>query len=101
MKVVVSQNFDVHGGVVNGSVGTLKSIRYSQDSEGRRHLLSCIVHIPDADDKPLVGLPPRHLPVLQDKAEFKLKHPDTGRQLKLERYQVPIQPAYDYCTFGG
>ncbi|PBK58131.1 hypothetical protein ARMSODRAFT_842200, partial [Armillaria solidipes] len=46
MPVMISTNFDVAGGVVNGSVGTLEKIRYKTDDEGRRYALSCVVNLP-------------------------------------------------------
>ncbi|KAJ4477602.1 hypothetical protein C8R41DRAFT_706067, partial [Lentinula lateritia] len=43
MPVMITQNFDVEAGIVNGCQGTLKSIRYRTDSKGRRHAISCVV----------------------------------------------------------
>ena len=37
MPVMVTQNFDVAAGIVNGTTGTLQSIRYYTDNRGRRH----------------------------------------------------------------
>jgi hypothetical protein len=37
MPVMISQNFDVHGGVVNGCYGSLRSVRYRVDRNGNRH----------------------------------------------------------------
>ncbi|PBK92431.1 hypothetical protein ARMGADRAFT_881659, partial [Armillaria gallica] len=45
MPIMISSNFDVPGGIVNGSVGTLEKIRYKTDEEGRRYALSCIVKL--------------------------------------------------------
>jgi hypothetical protein len=47
MPVVVTENFDVQGGVVNGSTGTLRHIRYRSDDDGKRYLTSCVVELPD------------------------------------------------------
>ncbi|PCH37358.1 hypothetical protein WOLCODRAFT_83835, partial [Wolfiporia cocos MD-104 SS10] len=66
MRVLVSQNFDVHGGVVNGSVGILKSIRYTLDQNNRRHLKSCIVSIPDATADTMPHLEPGDHVILED-----------------------------------
>lgn len=46
MPVVIGQNFDVVGGVVNGSVGTLQKILFSEDDKGEQHLTSCVIEIP-------------------------------------------------------
>ncbi|KAJ3845876.1 hypothetical protein EV368DRAFT_3365, partial [Lentinula lateritia] len=43
MPVIITQNFDVHAGVVNGAQGLLKSIRYKVDEQGRRHAISCVI----------------------------------------------------------
>ncbi|KAI0349328.1 hypothetical protein OH77DRAFT_1378002, partial [Trametes cingulata] len=43
MPVVVTQNFDVQGGILNGSVGTLTKIWYKTDNiSGNRMLTSCV-----------------------------------------------------------
>ena len=49
MPVAINQNFDVAAGVVNGSYGMLRKIRYFQDREGRRYLKSCVVETPGSD----------------------------------------------------
>ena len=43
MPVSINQNFDVCAGVVNGSKGILRKIRYTTDKQGQRHLESCVV----------------------------------------------------------
>ncbi|KAJ7216235.1 hypothetical protein C8J57DRAFT_1096186, partial [Mycena rebaudengoi] len=67
MPVMFSQNFDVPGGVVNRSTGTLKSIRYVLDDNGDRHTISCIVHSEDTSDFVVPGLPNHHVVALEDK----------------------------------
>ncbi|OSC97381.1 hypothetical protein PYCCODRAFT_1332205, partial [Trametes coccinea BRFM310] len=68
MPVVVSQNYDVHGGIVNGSIGTLTAIRFIQDSSmpNRRYLKSCVVHINDVSAPSMPGLDVGDYPVLED-----------------------------------
>ncbi|KAF8059270.1 hypothetical protein FPV67DRAFT_1394737, partial [Lyophyllum atratum] len=66
MPVLVAQNFDVNGGVVNGSRGTIRSIRYTVDARGDRHLQSCVVHIPDATAEHMPGLMQNEMPILAD-----------------------------------
>ncbi|TFK86999.1 hypothetical protein K466DRAFT_451437, partial [Polyporus arcularius HHB13444] len=67
MPVMISQNFDVDGGVVNGTIGSLKSIRYRTDrSSGRRYLKSCVVSIPGLDGKALTGLECGDYPIMED-----------------------------------
>ncbi|KAJ4464237.1 hypothetical protein C8J55DRAFT_405368, partial [Lentinula edodes] len=43
MPVMITHNFDVQSGVVNGCHGILKSIRYRLDSQGRQHAISCVI----------------------------------------------------------
>ncbi|KAJ3915074.1 hypothetical protein F5877DRAFT_9102, partial [Lentinula edodes] len=54
MPVIITQNFDVHGGIVNGSQGILKSIRYKIDDQGRRHAISCVITVANSDVKELL-----------------------------------------------
>ena len=42
MPMMITQNFDVDSGIVNGSTGTLKKIRFYTDPDGNQHLTSCI-----------------------------------------------------------
>ncbi|TFK58510.1 hypothetical protein BDN72DRAFT_748218, partial [Pluteus cervinus] len=64
MPVIISQNFDVEHGIVNGSVGYLRKIRYYVTADDRRIMTSCVVEIPDAEDVPMPGLTAKHFPVL-------------------------------------
>ncbi|KAJ7205841.1 hypothetical protein GGX14DRAFT_342248, partial [Mycena pura] len=70
MPVMVTQNFDVQAGIVNGSTGTLKQIRYAVDESGKRYLHSCVVHIPDMEGPALPNLPPQHAPILVDTVDL-------------------------------
>ena len=94
MPVAVNQNFDVHAGVVNGSSGFLRHIRFSTDNDGRRHLKSCIVEIPGADAVEMPHLPPRHFPILPDDTEIKYEHPASHKRCTIKRKQVPIEPGF-------
>ncbi|KAJ7715971.1 hypothetical protein B0H16DRAFT_1339417, partial [Mycena metata] len=66
MPVFITQNFDVAGRVVNGSLGTLKSVRYNVDVHGNRHAISCVVECPDADTDVVPGLLAHHVVALED-----------------------------------
>lgn len=95
MPVLVSQNFDVEGGVTNGSRGTVKRIRYSiQPDTKRRILKSCIVHIPDSSPVPLPNLTPHEMPIVADITTLSLVVPRTNRHCSIRRTQVPILPAF-------
>ncbi|KAJ3816276.1 hypothetical protein F5878DRAFT_521403, partial [Lentinula raphanica] len=43
MPVVIGSNYDVQAGVVNGTSGILRKIRYRMDENSMRHLVSCVV----------------------------------------------------------
>jgi ATP-dependent exoDNAse (exonuclease V) alpha subunit len=44
MPVMITQNFDVQNGIVNGTTGIVKQIRYTIDSSGERQAHSCSRH---------------------------------------------------------
>ncbi|KAJ7363072.1 hypothetical protein DFH08DRAFT_614877, partial [Mycena albidolilacea] len=66
MPVMVTQNFDVLNGVVNGATGIVKQIRYTVKDSGEKCIKSCIVYIPDMTGPALPNLPPKHAAVLAD-----------------------------------
>ncbi|KAJ7130750.1 hypothetical protein C8R43DRAFT_896158, partial [Mycena crocata] len=70
MPVVIAQNFDVAGGVVNGCQGTLVSVRYRIGSDGKRYALSCVVDAPDTTDGIIPGLPSHHVVALTDTVDM-------------------------------
>ncbi|THU88128.1 hypothetical protein K435DRAFT_680430, partial [Dendrothele bispora CBS 962.96] len=76
MPVMITQNFDVAGGVVNGSIGALKSIRYRLDRAGRRHAISCVVTLPPSPlhHQALPHLENHDVVALQDTVELKIQH---------------------------
>lgn len=103
MRVIaIAHNFDVQGGVVNGSTGILKRIRYTVDDDGHRHLTSRIVQL-DADTSmpqsaPMPGLAASEVPILQDSVSLNFTHPYSKKRLVIQRSQVPIEPAYATTT---
>jgi hypothetical protein len=74
MPVAVNHNFDVPAGVVNGSYGILRKIRYFTDEGGLRYLKSCVVEIDDSDAVNVPHLPAHHFPILPDTTELKFEH---------------------------
>ncbi|KAJ3722192.1 hypothetical protein C8R42DRAFT_536641, partial [Lentinula raphanica] len=46
MPVVIGSNYDVQSGVVNGTTGILRKIRYRLDENNMQHLVSCVVEYP-------------------------------------------------------
>jgi len=73
-----AQNFDVQGGIVNGSCGILKKIRYRTDIQ--------------AD--PLPHLPPNHFVALEDTVDMTFTHPYSKKKCLIKRTQLPILPAF-------
>ncbi|KAJ7681095.1 hypothetical protein B0H17DRAFT_901588, partial [Mycena rosella] len=73
MPVMISQNFDVPGGVVNGCSGVLKSVRYRLDAEGNRHAISCVIEAPDTSPGIIDGLPDHHVVALEDTIPISIK----------------------------
>jgi hypothetical protein len=94
MPVIITPNFDVDGGVVNGSKGTLKTIRFYTDNEGNRHLTSCVVHVDDASDQPMPHLPTKDVPMLSDTVQLQFTHPHSKKSCTICHTQVPIVPAF-------
>lgn len=98
MPVLVSQNFDVEGGVVNGSRGTVKAIRYILDSRGRRTLTSVIVDIPNSTCEALPTLENKSIPILSDTSRLVFQNPHTRASRTIIRHQVPVVPAFAMTT---
>ena len=94
MPVMVVHNFDVEGGIVNGSTGELKQIRYTSDNEGRRFLRSCIVDVKHSSNETLPNLPPHHIPIIEDSVELRFTHPNSNKTCRITRTQVPILPGF-------
>ncbi|EDR05732.1 uncharacterized protein LACBIDRAFT_302987 [Laccaria bicolor S238N-H82] len=70
MPILVAQNFDVQEGIVNGTYGTVKHIRYRTDKTGKRMLISCVVKVEDANEESMPHLMPNEVPVLRDSVNF-------------------------------
>ncbi|KAJ7177010.1 hypothetical protein C8R46DRAFT_889567, partial [Mycena filopes] len=74
MPVMIAQNFDVAGGVVNGCSGKLVSVRYQVGSDGKRHALSCVVEAPNTTPGIMSDLPSHHVVSLRDSVNLIFKH---------------------------
>ena len=94
MPVSINQNFDVRAGVVNGSWGTLRAVRYETGQDGRRYLTSGVVEIRDADQVEMVDLPKHHFPVLPDVTEINFENNTSHRRCMIKRRQVPMEPGF-------
>lgn len=98
MPVMISQNFDVGAGVVNGCTGVLKDVRYRVGSDGRRHAISCVVYAPSTTGESLPYLADRHVVALEDSVDMDFVHPYSKRRCRVKRTQLPIIPAFAMTT---
>jgi hypothetical protein len=80
MPVTISQNFDVPGGVVNGCMGKLISVRYRLGDDGRRYALSCVIEAPNTVPDIIPELPKHHVVSLRDTTSITLEHPHFQRK---------------------
>jgi ATP-dependent exoDNAse (exonuclease V) alpha subunit len=94
MPVIMSQNFDVPGGVVNGCIGTLLKVRYRLGTDGRRYATSCIIDAPDTVPNVIPDLPDHHIVSLQDTTRITLKHAYSKGSISIKRTQLPVLPAF-------
>jgi hypothetical protein len=94
MPVMISQNFDVPGGVINGCTGKLVSVRYQLGPDGKRYATSCIVDAPDTTSGILPDLPNHHVVSLRDTVNLSFMHPHSKATVTVKRTQLPIVPAF-------
>ena len=90
MPMMISTNFNVEGGIVNGCTGILKQIRYHVDSEGKCHSTSCVIHTPNTTGENLPHLHEYHVAALEDSVEMTFTHPHFKQKCKITCIQVPI-----------
>lgn len=99
MPVILSQNYDVENGAVNGTVGTLTSVRYLLGDDGRRRAKSCVINSPSYEGEALPTLQRHEIPVLEDQVDLTFIHPHTGKKCSLKRSQLPIQPSFAITVY--
>jgi hypothetical protein len=94
MPVMIAQNFDVPGGVVNGCTGTLAQVQYQVGADGKRYAISCIINAPDTLPGIMPELPPHHVAVMRDTVKIKFRHPHSNSTVSIKRTQLPVLPAF-------
>lgn len=94
MPVMVTTNIDVNGGIVNGSIGTIRSIHFTYLPGGERAISHCIVHIPTAQAPQMSGLGPHEYPILADTVSVTFRGTNSKQTLSFRRTQVPLIPAF-------
>lgn len=103
MPVMFTQNYDVAGGIVNGTMGVLKKVRYTIDSNNQRHAKSCIVEISSMTCPNLPHIGKNEVVALQESCTFQIRNPFTRKSFTITRKQLPICPAFamtDYKSQG-
>lgn len=98
MPVLISQNFDVEAGGVNGCKGKLTNIRYRVDSEGNRHAVSCVIETSDTTGCALPHLAEKQAVALEDTVDMQFIHPHSKKKCTIKGTQVPIIPAFSMTT---
>jgi hypothetical protein len=94
MLILISQNFDVEGRIINGSTGILRKVRYSLNDENQCVLKSCIIEISQSSDKALPNLHPHEIPIIEDLVELRFMHPNSKKTCHITCKQVPILPGF-------
>ena len=92
MPVMITANIDLQGGIVNGTIGTVRAIDFSTLPNGERVLNHCIVHIPSARAAPMTGL--GEFAILPDTVSIRYQGSKSKQSLSFKRTQLPPIPAF-------
>ncbi|KAF9034889.1 hypothetical protein BJ165DRAFT_1356046, partial [Panaeolus papilionaceus] len=74
MPIMLISNLDIPGGAINGTMGTLKSVRYTTDEAGNRFLQSVIINSNSVTAPALPGLDKGDIACAQDHHKLNLTH---------------------------
>jgi hypothetical protein len=99
MPVYLVHNYDVAGGIVNGSDGFVKQIHYEVSPIGHRVATSVIVTIPEYNGPQMEGLGPRDVAVFPETKQILIFNPTTQKSITIERTQLPLQPAFTMTEY--
>jgi PIF1-like helicase len=94
MPVMITTNVDLVGGIVNGSIDSVRSIDFTTLSNGNRVLKHCIVHIPSAHAAPMNGLADHEFPILPDTNTVRYQGSRLKHFLSFKQTQLPLIPAF-------
>jgi len=95
---MITQNYDVENGIVNGCVGMLEKVNYTTDDEGHRHAHSCVIRAEKPTGPPLPHLQEHQIPVLTDETMLTFTHPHSHLRSSFQRNQLPITPAFAFTA---
>lgn len=98
MPIIINQNFDVDTGIVNGCVGTLKSVHFIKGVNGEHHAISCIVKTLSTSPDPLPHLASHESAILQDTVDISFVNPFSSKKCQIKRTQLPITPGFTMTT---
>lgn len=99
MPVILTQNYDVEGGVINGCLGKLKYVRYTADENGRRRGRSCVIDCDTYTGDVLPHLTSHEIVALEDKVDIIFMHPHSRKKCTLKRFQLPVMPAFAMTVY--
>lgn len=89
MPVLVTQNFDIEGGIVNCTYGIVKQIN------GKHTLISCVIKATEVNKYAMPHLNPCEVLVLQDSIDISFQDRCNAKgTITIRRTQVPIIPAF-------
>ena len=94
MPVMLTQNYDVANGIVNGCIGTLEKVHYTLDNAGNRHAHSCIIHTESVNGSCLPHLKTFEIVALEDETSMTFSHPHSNKKCTFRRTQLPVMPAF-------
>ncbi len=94
MPVMITQNYDVPNGIVNGRLGILEKVNYTVDENGYRHARSCVVRTEEQSGPCLPHLQNGEVVVLQDEVPLTFTHPHSHLRSSFRRTQLPLTPAF-------
>ena len=96
MKVMVTDNVAMRGGVANRCLGTVQDIKYELNSYGQRRAICAYVQVPGAKIQ-APGLPPDVIPILPETIMFKYKM-EGDVTYSIRRTQLSLLPAYAFTV---
>ncbi len=94
MPVMITQNYDISNGIVNGCIGTLEKVNFTVDSESHRHAHSCVIFAEDTTGTCLPHLQKFEVVALEDETLIAFTHPHSNKKCTFKRTQLPITPAF-------
>jgi ATP-dependent exoDNAse (exonuclease V) alpha subunit len=94
MPIMITQNYDIPNGIVNGCMGTLVKVNYNIDADGHRHATSCIVQTENTSGPWLPHLNEHEIAVLEDETALTFTHPYSHVRSSFRRSQLSIMPAF-------